>query len=427
MPDAFGLGIVIPVPKDVNKDLSSVDNYRPITLSPMISKVLELVLLNKFQRYLFSDKLQFGFKQGSGCRNALFLLREVVQFYNRGHSNVYLASLDATKAFDRVSHEKLFQTLRQRGLPIALINTIANWYSKLYVQVRWQGCLSSQLHVTSGVMQGGILSPFLFNVYVNCLITGLRSSKLGCQINNCYIGCIMYADDLLLLSASVVTLQKMLDVCSDVAQTLDIKFNCSKSFCLMIGSNKLSVPTPMTLSGNTVVWTDKIKYLGVHVPAGSTFTVDLSDIRRKFFSAVNYILSNSSYFGDIVKLDLMEKHCLPLLLYCTEILDLSVKQISELNSWWNAVYRRIFGYHKWESVRELIRNLGRLDFKHLLNVRTALFHRSLADEYSYDVEQLTHDLRHRGTHSICSTLHVQLDWSRAKIQRTVFETFNNSI
>ena len=184
VPLAFGHGIIVPIVKDKRGDLSAIDNYRPITLSPIISKVFENYLLDNYANYMCSDDLQFGFKKGLGCRNALFALRHCIQYFNEHGSNVYVASLDASKAFDRVNHFKLFTTLIHCGLPISVIDLIVNWYGKLSVVVRWNGSDSSALCISSGVRQGGILSPIMFNLYVNCMITGLRESNNGCHVKN---------------------------------------------------------------------------------------------------------------------------------------------------------------------------------------------------------------------------------------------------
>jgi len=76
------------------------------------------------------------------------------------------------------------------------------------LNVKWNNCFSECVIVKSGIRQGGILSPLLFNVYIDSVIIGLKSSGFGCHMQGLYIGCIAYADDLLLLSGSVALLQK---------------------------------------------------------------------------------------------------------------------------------------------------------------------------------------------------------------------------
>src|SRR5271165_6537802 len=131
-------------------------------------------------------------KSGIGCSNAIFALRQAIEYFNNRGSNVYMASLDASKAFDRVNHFKLFSTLILKGLPWCFVNVIVNWYSKLSVVVRWNGCDSSKLRVLSGVRQSGLLSPILFSLYVNCMISKLRNHSYGCHIESLYTSCIMY-------------------------------------------------------------------------------------------------------------------------------------------------------------------------------------------------------------------------------------------
>src|ERR1043165_1305591 len=131
VPEAFGLGIVIPVVKDKRGDLSSLDNYRPITLSPVISKLFETVMLGLYSKFMDTADLQFGFKKNLECSNAIFVLRQIIEFFNSRGSNVLIALLDGSKSFDRINHCKLYSTLIKPGLPMLFINMIYNWYGKL--------------------------------------------------------------------------------------------------------------------------------------------------------------------------------------------------------------------------------------------------------------------------------------------------------
>jgi hypothetical protein len=429
VPEPFGSGIIIPIIKDKRGDVTSVDNYRPITLSPVISKIFESALLDKYSHYMKSDDLQFGFKKGLGCTNAIFSLRKVVEYFNSRDSNVYLASLDASKAFDRVNHYKLFTTLIKAGLPKYFVDIIINWYLKLCIVVRWDGANSSPLSVLSGVRQGGILSPILFNLYVNCFLTSLRKLDLGCHVKNLFLGCIMYADDLLLLSPSVVNLQRMLDLCDNMGRELDIRFNCTKSKCICIGPHQMHNLAIMTISNAEIKWVDEIKYLGLSIKSNKVFTIDYNDIRRKFFVSVNCILNKCKYSSDIVKLQLLESHCLPILLYVIESLNLATAQMKDINSWWNSVYRKIFGYNKWDSVKELICLLGRLDIHHLVFIRRVLFikHSLLCTNNAVFLELTKSYANSPEAIAVRCTHKIDFCWSSSKIKSVVYASFRNLV
>ena len=155
----------------------------------------------------------------------------------------------------------------------------------------------------------------------------------------------MYADDLLLLSASVVDLQIMLDKCGDCGLELGIKFNSKKSKCIFIGPNQnIGTPATMFINDSPMKWDSQFKYLGIIISSGKSFEIILDDIRRNFFVSVNSILSKCKYTSDLVKLNLLESHCMPILLYAMESLDINNYQLKLINSWWNSVYRQIFSF-----------------------------------------------------------------------------------
>ena len=137
-----------------------------------MSKIFEYCVLHKFEAVFESDSLQFGFKKILGCSRALFMSQVTNYFVNHG-SSVYIASLDASKAFDRVNHTKLFNKMLERGLPGRITRVLIDWYGKLFCMVKWNGSFSSWFCVKSGVRQGGILSPFSFNIYIDSVISSL--------------------------------------------------------------------------------------------------------------------------------------------------------------------------------------------------------------------------------------------------------------
>ena len=131
-------------------------------------------------------------------------------------STVNVAFLDMSSAFDKVVHNVLFQKLIKLNVPPTVLKLLFIWYMNSNVYVRWGAYTSYTFMLSAGVRQGGVLSPILFCIYVDCIVQRLESSKLGCWIGELYVGCILYADDLILISSSVCELQKMVDLCADV-------------------------------------------------------------------------------------------------------------------------------------------------------------------------------------------------------------------
>jgi len=101
---------------------------------------------------------------------------------------------------------------------------------------------NSEYKVHAGVRQGGILSPILFNVHFDNSIEELKSSSYGSFTGRTFFGCIMYADDLLLLSPSVNGMQSMLDICSVYGGFHEFAFNAAKTVIISVDRNVVHKP-----------------------------------------------------------------------------------------------------------------------------------------------------------------------------------------
>lgn len=146
----------VPVIKDKAGKVGNLDNYRPIALASVVSKVLERILLDRLSSYI-----------------------------------VLICFIYLSKAFDRVNHFKLFLKLRQRGVPTYITRILSYWYAIQTMQVKWGEVLSTSFGVGNGVRQSGLLSPALFNIYMNDLSVQLRSCRTGCMVGNTTILCML--------------------------------------------------------------------------------------------------------------------------------------------------------------------------------------------------------------------------------------------
>ena len=374
VPDGFGYGVVIPLVKNTEGNLFTTDNYRGITISPVISKIFEMVIMRLFDDLVTSDPLQFGFKQNSSCNHALFTLKTVINHHVANSATVNICALDISKAFDRVDHFALLQLLMDKNISKMFIGVLLDWLLKSFVCVRWGGALSFWYRITAGVRQGGILSPLLFAVYMDPLIVRLRALDLGCKLFDKYYGCLLYADDILLMSHTVNAMQRMLAVCDQFAQEFDLKFNGSKSVALRIGNRYNVICAPFVLSGTELKYVHELKYLGVYLVAASHFKTSISHIKVKFFRVFNCIYSRSKAArSEIVTVELLKAYCLPFLLYASESVYLSASQLHSLNNCINRAVHKIFGVRNAECIKDVRSFVGLEDVAVLVESRRSKF------------------------------------------------------
>jgi len=130
----------------------------------------------------------------------------------------------------------------QRKCPIALVAILECWFSKVYACVKLGNCFSSGVQLNSGTLQGGLLSPTLFAVFINDVLVKLNKSGLGYFIHSLCFNAFMYADDIILLTISVEDrpMQKMQNICNVELKSSDIFVNTNKSVCMRVEKRYLA-------------------------------------------------------------------------------------------------------------------------------------------------------------------------------------------
>ena len=168
--------------------------------------------------------------------------------------------LDASKAFDRLKHTTLFRKLIDRRVPNFIVRIMMYWYANQTMCVRWSGIVSQGFRVTNGVRQGGILSPYLFNVYFYDLSIALSVCRTGCSVGNSLINHLMYADDLVIFSPSSIGLRALITVCEEYAVSHEMVFNHKKSVILICRSKYMkNVYHVFTLNGKIIDESDTVR------------------------------------------------------------------------------------------------------------------------------------------------------------------------
>ena len=126
VPESMNESVIVHIIKDKNKRVNDKSNYRPICLSNICSKIIEVVLFNRMSIFLQSSPNQFGFKPKHGTELCVFAFKELLRFYKKHGSAMHVAFLDASKAFDRVNRRKLLYKLESRGVPTYILRLLSS-------------------------------------------------------------------------------------------------------------------------------------------------------------------------------------------------------------------------------------------------------------------------------------------------------------
>ena len=311
LPREFMRCVLIPILKSKSGDVTDTGNYRPVALTSTLSKLFELLLLERLECYLLTSDAQFGFKARHGTDMCIYVLKEVVQYFKSHSTPVFMCFMDASKAFDWVNQYTLFYKLLRRDVPGRFVKLLLFWYSSQQICVRWGNCTSSFFTVTNGVRQGGILSPTLYNVYVDDLSNLLNQCNVGCTVFNHCFNHLCYADDLVLMSPSAKGLQSLVNICASYAKVNDIIYNEKKTvimICYPRSFNACDTPQ-ILLNGSIIKHVDHIRYLGVILSHSFTDDLDLKRQLKFFYFKGNFLIRNFKSCSNAVKTKLFNAFC----------------------------------------------------------------------------------------------------------------------
>ena len=244
IPNDILVSTIIPIPKNKQSQCNS-ENYGGIALGSILGKLLDLIILKQNAHVFATDDLQFGFKPNHSTTQCTFALNEIIQYYENNNSTIYVLMLDCSKAFDRVNYVKLFSILVDRGLCPSVVRILLNLYTNQSMKIKWGNSYSEKFRVFNGVKKGGVLSPILLITYMNELFKELRKSRIGCHIGDMYVGVLVYADDVTLLSPTLSALKSMLQIADKFGKDYNIIFNVKKYQFLVFSSDKLLQRNPL--------------------------------------------------------------------------------------------------------------------------------------------------------------------------------------
>ncbi|MEW8090529.1 MAG: reverse transcriptase domain-containing protein [Candidatus Thiodiazotropha endolucinida] len=337
VPSAFKSGILTPVLKK-SKDPTNMDNYRGITVTPVLGKLFECVLLPRISQTFEQSSLQFGFTKGlSPVMSALIVSEARAEARVNSCAPLFLVTLDSQKAFDVVNHVILLDKLYETGIHPSLWTIVKDMYTGLTSKVKWLGELSDNFKIQQGVRQGGILSPFLYKTYINPCLVELKQHRLGLCIGKTYCGCPTCADDLAFLTNCENELQIMLNVATRNANQDRVTIHPDKSNAVLLNSHKTVTKKSFSvkMGDKSMQLSASTQHLGLFRAEVNENMINIEDrlalARRTLYSLINTGVHGSNGLNPRVSYKIYQCYVLPRLLYGLEVLPLTVSQINVLS------------------------------------------------------------------------------------------------
>ncbi|UYV71202.1 hypothetical protein LAZ67_8002154 [Cordylochernes scorpioides] len=219
-----------------NGDADNPHNYWGIALlsnlAKLFSSIMKIRLSNWTENRAIIPENQAGFRKEHSCQDHIFTLVSLIQLtLRRKRRKFYAFFIDLKKAFDSVPQALLWKKLLDIGLNFRFINLIKNYYEKITAAVRWNNSFTEFIKIKSGVLQGEPLSPYLFILFINDLISTFDSSDLpGIYLpKHGNIHLLLYADDIVLIGESKNNLQLKINMVRKYFEENMLTLNENKS------------------------------------------------------------------------------------------------------------------------------------------------------------------------------------------------------
>jgi hypothetical protein len=334
LPSTFKLGVLSPVLKK-NKSHKEPNNYRRITVTSIVGRILEQHMMTATSKHLdnWQSHLQFGFTTECSPMYAALALTEVMGEAKDSGSQLFITFMDASKAFDIVNHQSMLNALYEQNVIGNLWNLYNSMYTDIQSVVKWEGVLSERFSETQGIRQGGISSPSLYKANRNKGLIQLNKNPTM-YIGSLNVGAIMVADDLALTANTPHQMQTALLIAQEDAAREQYIYNTQKTKTVTINATDEHT---FILNDKPIGSSNSEKHLGIlrNSKNSNSETIDcrIRDARRTAYSLLGAGLCGLNGSGPEIGMTLYSTYVLPVLMYGLETLVLQSKDLDKLETY----------------------------------------------------------------------------------------------
>lgn len=338
-PGAWCKGLISPIFKSGER--ADPGNYRGICVSSCLGKFFCLILNQRLTEFVVENKLlhtsQIGFLSKNRSSDHIFTLRTLIDNYIHKHNTkLYACFVDFKKAFDSIWHDGLLHRLLNYGIGGKMFRLIKNLYSKSSCAIKIDKYRTPFFKYLRGVRQGCILSPLLFNLFLNELPRTLNYKITDPVLlpNGEKLNTLLYADDLVLFSRSKVGLQNCLNSLESFCSTWLLEVNLNKTK-IMIFQKTARKPKNIQFhyKNKQIEIAQEYTYLGIKLSPTGNFTLAQKTLCEKASNAMFKIhkYTNISKLSHRLAFKIFDATILPILTYGGEVWAVSTK--STFDKW----------------------------------------------------------------------------------------------
>ena len=318
-PDSWRCANVVPVPKGCTS--SSASDYRPISITPIVSKVFEKLLAPKLSSFLNGvlPPRQYAYRKGMGTCDALLDITQTCQAALDIGQEARIVQLDFSAAFDRVNHAGLIYKLESVGVGGSFLSIIREFLTSRSQCVVVDGCMSSSVRVVSGVPQGSVIGPLLFLLYTADLADVVENIFITYADDSTLIAIIPTPADRARVSAS---LDRDLDRISAWCKMWGMTLNASKTYSLIVSRSRTVEPPHPTLQlhQHDISVAASLTILGVRLDERLTFECHVRDVASRASQKLGILRQAWRLYQDVsIVSKCFWSYILPILEYCSPV------------------------------------------------------------------------------------------------------------
>ena len=314
------------------QDRSSPTSYRGLALTTLQYKITGRLLHNRIDTWAELNNrrapTQFGFRGGKGCQEATFALETLRMEYKLKRQNLYCAFIDIKKAYDSIHRDLLWHKLAEMGLDGWVLQTIKSLYEYAPTAIRTATGLTHFFSPGKGVRQGCPLSPLLFGLFFDDISHILEQHYLdAAQLDDAPIPCLLYADDLTLISTSEAGLQQALHTVQQYCETWQLAVNTDKTKTMVFTTNRRPPIITATFDDHPIAQVDSFKFLGLMFHSKHTLQRSATAERTLSGTRQLYAVQRKSreigIHKPIIQKHLFQAQILPILTYGSELWNIN--------------------------------------------------------------------------------------------------------